>query len=421
MASLARPNDRLFLVLPVRRDAVLGPAVHVPGADLQLHRLAAGPDDRRVQRLVHVELRHRDVVLEPARDRVPARVDDAERRVAVPDRIDQDADADQVVDVVEADVPGDHLLVDRVVVLGTAGDLRVDLGLAQVGADVLDDFLQESLAPRRPVGHQADDLVEPLRVQGREGEVLELPLHRVHAEPVRQRREDLQRLPGLALLLLPGQVAQRPHVVQPVGELDHQHPDVAGHRDHHLADGLRLGGLAVLDLVQLGDAVDERGDVLAEIAAQLGQRVGGVLDRVVQQRGADGLGVHAELGEDGRHRERMGDVRVAAAPLLVPVPVGGRVVGPLDEPDVGLRVRRAHGLDQRLEDRVDARPAGRRAGEPPPDADPGHRRVAAGSALLPPGPPTRARWARVVRAVCGAPGRARQARRLRVAGLLSRR
>ena len=303
-------------------------------------------------------------------------MDDAERRVAVLDRIDQDADAHQVVDVVEADVPGDHLLVDRVVVLGAAGDLLVDLGLAQVGADVLDHFLQERLAPRRPVGHQADDLVEPLGVQGREGEVLELPLHRVHAEPVGERGEDLQGLPGLALLLLPGQVAQRPHVVQPVGELDHQHPDVAGHRDHHLADGLRLGRLAVLDLVQLGDAVDQRGDVLAELAAQLGQRVGGVLHRVVQQRGADRLGVHAELGQDRRHRERVGDVRVAAAPLLVPVPVGGRLVGPLDEPDIGLRVRRAHGLDERLEDRVDRRaPLGAEPGQPPPDADPGRRRV----------------------------------------------
>ena len=258
LASLARPKTDLFLVLPVRRDAVLRPAVHVPGADLQLHRLAARADDRGVQRLVHIELRHRDVVLEPPGDGIPPRVNDAECRVAVLDRIDQDADAHQVVDVVEADVPGDHLLVDRVVVLGTAGDLLVDLGLAQVGADVLDHFLQEGLAPRRPVGHQADDLVEALGIQRREGQVLQLPLHRVHAEPVGERGVDLQDLPGLALLLLPGQVAQRPHVVQPVGELDHQHPDVAGHRDHHLADGLRLGRLAVLDLVQLGDAVHQR-------------------------------------------------------------------------------------------------------------------------------------------------------------------
>ena len=127
-------RDHVFLVLPVRGDAVLGPLVHAPGADLQLDRLAAGADDRGVQALVHVELRHRDVVLEPAGDRVPARVDGAEGRVAVADAVDQDPDADQVVDVVELDVAGDHLLVDRVVVLGAAADRALDPGLVHVGA-----------------------------------------------------------------------------------------------------------------------------------------------------------------------------------------------------------------------------------------------------------------------------------------------
>ena len=375
MSSLAlAAEDRLFLVLPVRRDPVLRPAVHAQGPDLQLDRLAAGADDRGVQRLVHVELRHRDVVLEPSGDGVPPRVDGAESRVAVADVVHQDADADQVVDVVEADVPGDHLLVDRVVVLRPAGHRGLDLGLAQVGADVLDDFLEEDVAPRRPAGHQPGDLVEPLGVQRLEGEILQLPLDRVHAEPVRQRSVDLQDLPGLALLLLPLQVAQRPHIVQPVGELDDQHADVAGHRDHHLADGLGLGRLTVLDLVQLGDAIHQRRDVLAELPAQLGQRVRGVLDRVVQQRRADGLGVHAQLGEDGRHGQRMGNVRVAAEALLIPVPVGGRIVGPLDQPDVGLRVRRADGLDERLEHRVQVGAALRaEPRQPPPDPGTGCR------------------------------------------------
>src|SRR5450756_520395 len=57
-----------LLVLPVGGDAVLGPAVHLVGADLDLDGLAARPDHRRVQRLVHVELGHRDEVLEPAGD-----------------------------------------------------------------------------------------------------------------------------------------------------------------------------------------------------------------------------------------------------------------------------------------------------------------------------------------------------------------
>ena len=57
----------VLLVLPVRGDAVLRPPVHGVGADLHLHGLAVRAHDRRVQRLVHVELRHRDEVLEPAR------------------------------------------------------------------------------------------------------------------------------------------------------------------------------------------------------------------------------------------------------------------------------------------------------------------------------------------------------------------
>ncbi len=177
----------------------------------------------------------------------------------------------------------------------------------------------------------------------------------------------------LALLLVARHVAERPHVVQPVGELDDQDADVAGHRDHHLADGLGLGGGAVLDLVQLGDAVDEGRDVLAELAAQLVQGVGGVLDGVVQQRGADRLGVHAEFGEDRGHREGMGDVRVARLALLVLVPVRGDLVGAFHRPHVRLRVVRADGLDQRFEDRVHTGPP--LCSEPrQAAADPGARR-----------------------------------------------
>ncbi len=82
-SPLLPPFDCLVLVLPVRRDAELGALVHLLGADLDLDRLALRPDDRRVQRLVEVELRRGDVVLEAAGDRRPARMDRAEHRVAV--------------------------------------------------------------------------------------------------------------------------------------------------------------------------------------------------------------------------------------------------------------------------------------------------------------------------------------------------
>ncbi len=100
------------------------------GPDLELDRLALRADDRRVQRLVEVELGHRDVVLEPPLNRPPQRVDRTERAVAVLDRLDDHAHSDEIMDLRELLAPHDHLLVDRPVVLRAATHLGVDV---QVG------------------------------------------------------------------------------------------------------------------------------------------------------------------------------------------------------------------------------------------------------------------------------------------------
>ena len=267
-AACARRNSVAalgFLVAPVRGDAVLGGAVHVVGADLHLQRLALRPDDGGVQRLVHAVARLGDVVLEPAGHRLPQRMHHAHSGIAVADLVAQDPHADQVVDVVEVAALDDHLLVDRPVVLRPALHDGGDLRLAQCGIDLGAHLGQVGVARRRPVGDQTDDLLVLLRVQDRERQVFELPLDGRHAQPMSQRRNDFQRLAGLAGLLLRRQESHRAHVVQPIGDLDHQHPRIAGHRDDHLADGLALGGGAQHDPVQLGDPVDEMADLVAEL------------------------------------------------------------------------------------------------------------------------------------------------------------
>ena len=301
--------------------------MHVVRADLHLERLAVGPDHRGVQRLVHAEPRLRDVVLEPPRHRLPQRVHHADGGVAVAHLVDEHAHADQVVDVVEVPPLDDHLAVDRVVVLGPA--LDGDVGeprRVELLAHLVDDLLEVGVAGRGAGGHQPHDLGVLLRVQDREGQVLQLPLDGRHPEPVRERRHHLQRLAGLLRLLLRRQEAHRAHVVQPVGQLDDQHPGVAGHRDDHLADGLRLGRVAELDLVQLGDAVDEVRHLVAELLAQPVQRVVGVLHRVVQQRRHQRGGVHAQLGEDRRDGQRVRDVGIAGLALLARVLRVGHLV-----------------------------------------------------------------------------------------------
>ena len=334
------------LVLPVGGDTVFGAVVHRVGADLDLDGLAVGADDRRVQRLVHVHLRGGDVVLEPPRHRAPPGVQCAEHRITVTHGVDQDAHRDQVVDVLELPAAHDHLLVHGVVVLRTAGDRRLDAGRLEVAGHLLPETLQVLLAGRCRLGDQPGDLVVDLRMQHREAEIFQLPLDGVHAEAVRQRGVDVESLVGLAGGRLHRHVPPGAGVVQAVGEFDDEHPDVLGHRHDHLADGLGLGGLPVGHLVELGDAVDQQRDLVAEVGPQLGQRVVGVFDRVVQQGRREHRRLHPQLGEDRGDRERVGDVRVARLAGLAAVGPLGHCVGPLDERDVGLRVGGPDGAQQ---------------------------------------------------------------------------
>ena len=369
-----------LLVPPVRGNAVLRGPVHLVGADLHLERLAVRPDHGGVQRLVHPEPGLRDVVLEPARHRLPQGVHHAHRGVAVADVLHEHPHAHQVVDVVEVLTLDDHLLVDRVVVLRAAEHLGLDPGLGQLTGHLVDHGAQVGVAAGRAVGDEADDLVVALGVQDREREVLELPLHRRHPEAVGQRREHLECLAGLLGLLLRLEEAHRAHVVQPVGQLDDQHARVARHRDDHLADRLGLGGRAELDLVELRDAVDEVRDLGPEVGRELVQRVGGVLDGVVQQRGDQRRRVHPQLAEDRRHGQRVGDVRVAALAHLPVVGALGGVVGALQRAHVRRRVQLPVDGGQRFEHRLDA--AGALRGDAPrdPRPDPARRRRRAGGA-----------------------------------------
>ncbi len=125
-----------------------------------------------------------------------------------------------------------------------------------------------------------------MRIEEVEGEVLELGLDPRHAEPVRQRPVDLERLLRDAPARLGRHVIERLHVVQPIGDLDQDDPQVARRGQDQLAEGLGLGLVAadVLVLADLGDAVDQRGDLLAELGGEILASGAGVLEHVVQQR-----------------------------------------------------------------------------------------------------------------------------------------
>ena len=237
----------LLLVLPVRRDAVFRDLVHLERADLDFERVALR-HDRRVQRLVAVRLRHGDVVFETARNRLPHGVDDAEHAIAVLDGIDEDAHSREVVDFADVLVVALHLLIDRIKVLGAAGNLSFDLRLFEFFANLHDGVVDKGLALLAFLLDALDEVIVFFGLEVAQAEVFELPFDVRNAEAVRERRVDLDGLFRDALLLLARHVFERAHVVQAVRELDHDDADVLCHREEHLAVRLELLLLARLVL-----------------------------------------------------------------------------------------------------------------------------------------------------------------------------
>jgi hypothetical protein len=257
----------VLLVGPVRGDAVFGHGVHVARADLDFDALAFGADHARVQRLVAVRLRRRDVVLEASGHHRVGGVDHAERAVAVFDAVDLDAERHDVGQLFEADVLFLHLQPDRIRRFFAPGDLGLQAAVGQGLAQRLGDARHDIailFAQERQAGLNG---VAGLGVQFLERQVFEFVLDGVHADAFGQRRINLHRLERHAAALFRlRHMMQGAHVVQPVRQLHQKHADVFRHRQHQLAEVLGLLGLVGLefDARQLGHAVDQAADFVAE-------------------------------------------------------------------------------------------------------------------------------------------------------------
>ncbi len=136
--------------------------------------------------------------------------------------------------------------------------------------------------------------------------------------------------------------------MQPVGQLDDDDADIVHHREQHLAIALRLPVLGgeEIDLAQFGDAIDAACDFVAEVLLDIGGGDGGVFDDVVQQSRFDADDIHAHVGENARHGERVAHVGLARRPLLAGVVLRRELVSLLDGREVVLRTGFADDGDQ---------------------------------------------------------------------------
>ena len=134
------------------------------------------------------------------------------------------------------------------------------------------------------------------------------------------------------------QVAQRAHVVQAVGQFDHDDADVLHHGEQHLAEalGLAVFGGEYIELGELGDAIDAARHLVAELLAHLFDGDAGVLHDVVQQAGLHGHHVHPHVGQNVRHHDGMDHVGLAGIAGLALVILAGETEGLLERGEIVL-------------------------------------------------------------------------------------
>ena len=315
IAIVAGSGQSPFLVFPVRRNPLLGDQVHLPRPDLDLERLPLIGNDRGVQRLVEVRLRHGDVILDASRNRPPHLMDDAERGVTIFHRRGDDSKGQIVVDLADVDPLPPQLLVDRMDRLDPAVHLGIDDVLLHLAVEGRANAVDDVARSLHLLVHRLAQIFELARVHVAKCQVLELILDLSHPEAVGDRSVDLHRLLGDALPPLFGEELEGPHVVQAIGQLHQDHAEVRHHGQKHLAEGLGLllflrdEGVAG----DLGDAVDQVGDLLTKELHELLLGRQGVLKNVVQQTDGDGGLIETHVGQDVGHIEGMHEIGLARA------------------------------------------------------------------------------------------------------------
>ncbi len=149
-------------------------------------------------------------------------------------------------------------------------------------------------------------------------------------------RVDIHGFAGDGLLALGLQVLEGAHVVEAVGQLDEHDAHVGHHGQQHLAHvfGLAVFAVGELDLVDLGDALDDVRHLVAESGVDFLAGGGRVFDRIVEQAGGDGRGVELHLGQDFRHFEGVDDVGLAGGAHLAGMVLDAELPGFANEGNV---------------------------------------------------------------------------------------
>ena len=360
--QLTHPGEGSFLlgalqavfILPVGSDAVFGLGIHLLRADLHLKGDALSTDDHGMQTLVAVGLGGTDIVLETTGNGLIQVMDQTQHVIAVGQRLDDHAGGADIIQLRKTQILTVQLTVNAVNTLQTGLYLTLNAHLIQLFDDSSLGFVQKIGKTVVLLLQIVGNLLITHGIQDLQTAVFQLPLNILDTQTVGQGRINLHGFHrDIPLFLFPLEL-NGAHIVQTVGQLDHDHANVLCHGNEHLAQVfhllLFLGGIAgMLHLGQLGNAIHQHGHRFAEFFGYLGIAGFGILNGVMEQTGHNGLGVQTHLLDVYRHRHRMHDIGLAAFAQLAVMMLVGIVISPEDALFFLFRESRCNFIDLLIE------------------------------------------------------------------------
>jgi hypothetical protein len=266
--------------------------------------------------------------------------------------IQDDPEGNDVVNFFKGQVLVEHFLVNAVKMLVASVDLGVQTVLVQFFLNVALNGFHIVFPVLFVFVHPAMNIFVGLGIQKLKGSVFQFVLDPVDAQPGSDGCINVQGFPG-DLLLFGGAFVKLKgsHVMEAIGQLDEDDPDVVGHGEDHLPDalGVALMGAVGFDRGQLGHTRDDMGDIRTEYITDFRDGGVGVLHDVVEEARRDGDGIQVHIRQDCRDLQGMGEIGLSRKADLAVVDPGGIDICAVDEIDIRIRV----GFDHFVNDVAD--------------------------------------------------------------------
>ncbi len=262
---------------------------------------------------------------------------DAQGIVTVANALCNDAEGEDIHDLVEVFTVSDHFSVDAVKMFRATDDIGIDFGVGEFFDEEFAGFGKPCFAfPAFHFDARGDVFID-IRAEEMEGMVFEFPFPTRNTEAVGERRVDIEGFSGDAFNFIFREVFDGAHVVEAVGEFNEQDADVGGDGNKHFTE---VGGLFFFLSSSAGGEAegsdfshtfDDAGDVGAELLIDLFSGEGGIFEYIVKETGCDGGGIEMELREDLGDLDTVHDIRFAGEPGLSGMRFIGYAIGMADQ------------------------------------------------------------------------------------------